>query len=216
MLDAMAPPTFTALRTALVSVADPVRAESMATYMRGHFDFLGVSTPDRRAASKAVLRELRGGPDWEFVFQCWAMDQREFQYVACDHLRAVPLGIAELPRLKELVTTKSWWDTVDALAKPIGAATDPGTMLEWAQDENLWARRASILHQLGRKSTTDTELLTEIIGTNLGSVEFFINKSIGWALRDYSKSNPQWVRTFLSQHAAELSALSRREAAKHL
>lgn len=207
---------FQAVARALGDGADSARAETMTAYLRGHFDFLGVAAPDRRNASAVVLRQLRGRPDWEFVAHCWAAEQREFQYVACDHLRSVPLGAADLPRLKELVGTRSWWDTVDALAKPIGRAASPGVMREWAQDGNLWVRRAAILHQLGRKSATDTELLTEIILVNLGSGEFFIDKAIGWALRDYSKVDPEWVRNFLAEHAATLSPLSRREAAKYL
>lgn len=216
MLGTMAHPSFPALSGALADVADPARAQSMAAYLRGQFDFLGVATPSRRAASTAVLRELRDAPDWEFVATCWATEQREFQYVACDHLREAPLDSADLPRLKELVTTKSWWDTVDALVKPIGRAGSADDMLEWAGDDNLWVRRAAILHQLGRKTSTNPDLLSEIILGNLGSGEFFIDKAIGWALRDYSKVAPAWVRGFLVGHAGELAPLSRREAAKYL
>lgn len=89
-------------------------------------------------------------------------------------------------------------------------------MREWAADENLWVRRVAILHQLGRRGEADTGLLTEIILANVGSGEFFIDKAIGWALRDFARHDPGWVRGFLAEHGAELSALSRREAAKHL
>lgn len=184
--------------------------------MRDQFAFLGVATPERRAASRVVLRERRQAADWDFVAECWAAPEREFQYVACDHLKQVPLTRAELPRLKELVSTKSWWDTVDALAKPVGRVADAASMHSWADDADLWVRRAAILHQLGRGDATDTELLARINRVNLGGEEFFIAKSIGWALRDYSRSDPDWVRGFLTEHAAELPTLARREAAKHL
>lgn len=210
------PTAFQELTRALSGVADPARAGSMAAYMRGHFAFFGVPTPNRRAASKKLLRELRHAPDWEFVARCWEAPEREFQYVACDHLKQVPLRFSDLPNLKKLVMCKSWWDTVDALVKPIGAVADADAMRDWAGDDNLWVRRTAILHQLGRKTASDPELLAEIIAGNFGSGEFFIDKAIGWALRDYAKVDPGWVRSFLAEHASELARLSYREAAKYL
>ncbi len=202
------------IRSALTDVADPTRAEGMAGYMRHRFDFLGVSTPARRAAIREMVRGQ--GPDWELVAACWVQPEREFQYVACDHLKQAPLGSADLPRLKGLVTEKSWWDTIDALAKPIGRAADAADMRDWARDEDLWVRRVSILHQLGRRDDADTGLLTEIVLANLGSGEFFIDKAIGWALRDHARHDPEWVRGFLAEQGGKLSALSRREAGRRL
>lgn len=207
---------FDLLLRALVDVADPERAPGMKAYMRDQFSFLGVSTPDRRKASRELLRGRRQAPDWRFIADCWAAEEREFQYVACDHLSQVPVTREDLPQLKFLVENKSWWDTVDALVKPIGRAATAADMKEWAQDPNFWVRRVAILHQLGFKADTDPALLSEIILRNTGSKEFFINKAIGWALREYARSNPEWVRTFLLEQEEKLSALSRREAAKHL
>lgn len=204
------------LRSALTSVADPARADAMSAYLRGQFPFLGINTPLRRAATKELLHRLNQAPNWEFVFHCWEQPEREFHYVACDHLRKVPLQLSDLPRLQELVSTKSWWDTIDPLARPIGKASDAGTMYQWAHDNDLWVRRVAIIHQLGWRGDTNLDLLSTIILANLGSNEFFINKAIGWALRDYARHDPSWVRKFLATHAAQLSALSRREAAKHL
>lgn len=186
----------------------------MSAYMRERFAFLGVPAPARRAAVKEVLRGRRKAVDWDLVDDCWARPEREFQYVACDHLKVVPLGPDDVGRLKGLVTTKSWWDTVDALATTVGRAATADQMLEWARDVDFWVRRVAIQHQLGRREATDTALLGEILTANLGSREFFINKSLGWALRDYSKTNPEWVRGFLARH--EVSALTRREASKYL
>ena len=110
--------------------------------------------------------------------------------------------------------TKSWWDTVDSLAKPIGANHDDDLMKTWALDEDFWVRRIAIIHQLGRKKNTDAALLAWIIEQNLGSSEFFINKAIGWALRDFARHDPSWVRAFVD--ATDLSPLSRREALKNI
>ncbi|MCS5478690.1 DNA alkylation repair protein [Corynebacterium sp. YIM 101645] len=186
----------------------------MSAYMRGQFPFLGIPTPARRAAAKEVLRGRRKVVDRELVEECWAAAEREFQYVACDHLRDVSLGPGDVAWLRSLVVRKSWWDTVDALAKPIGRAATAEQMQIWARDGDLWVRRVAILHQLGRKADTDVVLLAEIIRANLGSSEFFIDKAIGWALREYAKTAPGWVRDFLAAH--EVSALTRREASKYL
>lgn len=89
-------------------------------------------------------------------------------------------------------------------------------MLVWSQDDNFWIRRLAIDHQLGFKLETDADLLATIIKNNLGSDEFFINKAIGWSLREYSKVAPDWVREFIAKHDADLSNLSIRESLKVL
>jgi 3-methyladenine DNA glycosylase AlkD len=89
-------------------------------------------------------------------------------------------------------------------------------MLKWSQDPDFWVRRVAIEFQLLRKGETDTALLAQIIENNLGSQEFFINKAIGWALRDYSKTNPAWVADFINRHQEDLSKLSIREGSKYL
>jgi 3-methyladenine DNA glycosylase AlkD len=85
----------------------------------------------------------------------------------------------------------------------------------WAEDEDLWLRRTAVLSQLGSGLGTDRDLLTDVIEANVGSREFFLRKAIGWALRDLAWKDPDWVRTFVDAHSG-LSALSRREALKHL
>lgn len=107
----------------------------------------------------------------------------------------------DVPKLKRLALSKSWWDTIDALDKIIGkialdypAVTE--TLLEWSVANNIWLRRIAIDHQRDRKEKTDADLLERIIVNNLGDTEFFINKAIGWSLRDYSKVNPDWVDIF--------------------
>ena len=128
---------------------------------------------------------------------------------------------ADLPRLHRLITTKSWWDTIDFLDRIVGdiALRYPeihAVILDWSRDDNIWLRRIAIDHQLLRKEKTDTALLAQILDNNLGHSEFFINKAIGWALRDYSKTNPEWVRGYIESRREKMTVLSIREASKYL
>lgn len=200
---------FNRVRTALEPHADPARAAGMSAYMRDQFIYLGIAFAPRKEATKLILRSMKT-LDTDFVNDCFAAEEREYQYVACDHIKRV--GITDLGYAKALIQTKSWWDTVDALARPIGANRDEDLMREWSVDENFWVRRISIIHQLGLKKETNSSLLAWIIEQNLGSREFFINKAIGWALRDFSRHDPSWVRAFVD--ATDLAPLSRREALK--
>ena len=104
--------------------------------------------------------------------------------------------------LKKYIKTKQWWDTIDGLDKIIGhiGLVDKRVddlMIQWSVDEDFWLRRVAINHQRGRKNQTNTHLLERIIVNNFGSSEFFINKAIGWSLREYSKTNPAWVSKFV-------------------
>ena len=99
------------------------------------------------------------------------------------------------------------------------ALKDPNVnkiLLEWSLDENIWLRRIAIDHQLLRKEKTNAELLEKILKNNLGQAEFFINKAIGWALRDYSKTNPEWVKNFIEENKEKMAKLSIKEASKYL
>ena len=154
---------------------------------------------------------------------CWQAEAREYQYAALELLRAAQkqLTADDLPRLNRLITTKSWWDTIDFLDRIVGdiALHHPEihpTILQWSTDENIWLRRIAIDHQLLRKEKTNTTLLAQILDNNLGQSEFFINKAIGWALRDYSKTNPKWVREYIESRREKMAALSIREASKYL
>ena len=127
----------------------------------------------------------------------------------------------DIPRLQTLITEKSWWDSADVLDRIVGdiALRHPEVntvLLAWSTDDNIWLRRVAIDHQLLRKQHTDTALLEKIICNNLGQKEFFINKAIGWALRNYSKTNPTWVQGFIDRHRHKMAKLSLREAGKYL
>ena len=208
----------------LKAVANPDDAVAMKAYMKNKFEFLGVKTPARRKLVKAFFKQQTDSViDWNFINEAWNNPYRELQYVALDYLeiRKKLLAPSDLPRLKKLAQTKSWWDTVDFLDRLVGSiiARFPetkATILSWSCDEDIWLRRLAIDHQLLRKEETDTELLEKILVNNLGQTEFFINKAIGWALRDYSKTNPNWVKDFIERHRAEMAALSIREGSKYL
>lgn len=204
---------------------DEERAVQMSAYMRDQFSFLGISSPKRRELSRQFLKEARKKKkvDWDFINECWEKDEREFQYLAIDYLKRMEkfLTADDVPKIKQLALKKSWWDTIDALDKIIGniALSYPEvteTLLRWSIDENIWIRRIAINHQRGRKEKTDADLLEKIIVNNLGQTEFFINKAIGWSLRDYSKINPDWVREFIKKYEDQLAPLSIREASKYI
>ncbi|GAB1416952.1 hypothetical protein MASR2M117_23580 [Paludibacter sp.] len=127
---------------------------------------------------------------------------------------------AGIPALLEIAIDKSWWDTIDGLDLIIGhiAYKFPEVndiLLRWSLDDNIWLRRIAIDHQLLRKEKTDTVLLETIIKNNFGQTEFFINKAIGWSLRNYSKTNPEWVRNFIEKYRDKLAPLSIREGGKY-
>lgn len=212
--------------TALRRVANAEDSVGMARYMRNQFPFLGVKTPARREATKAIVAELAKNygplPSWEFVERLWGFDEREFQYVVCDYLLSLPpFPESHIGELQQFITWKSWWDTVDPLSSAVGKALRKGGVgnrfvEEWSRDDNFWVRRASLICQRGFKDATDVGLLESVILRNLGSGEFIIDKAIGWALRDYSKTNPAWVKQFLHSYGNRMATLSVREASKYL
>ena len=204
---------------------DTEKAKKQEAYLRDQFKFLGLPTPVRRELSKSFLKEKAQEKviDWQLVDFLWSEEEREFQYLACDYLRKMKkyLEATDLPKIYQLATTKSWWETVDSLDELVGYLLLSGKIkspdiLKWSVDENFWIRRIAIDCQLGFKEATDTELLSSVIRNNLGSKEFFINKAIGWALRDYSKTHPKWVAHFLLENEEKLTNLSLREASKYL
>ena len=200
-------------------------AESMSKYMQDKFRFLGVRGTTRTEIYKKYFPDARKTKiiDWDFVESCWNKEEREFQYVVVYYLKAMQkfLKREDISRLKYLIVTKSWWDTVDLLAKVIGSLIIrikgyDQIMLEWSKDSNIWLRRVAILYQLSLKDKVDKQVLDEILVNNLGDSQFFINKAVGWALRDYSKYNPEWVREFIKKNKENMANLSIREASKYI
>ena len=200
-------------------------AESMSKYMQDKFRFLGVRGATRTEIYKKYFPDERKSKliDWDFIENCWNKEEREFQYVVVYYLKVMQrfLKREDISRLKYLIVTKSWWDTVDLLAKVVGSLVIriegyDQIMLEWSKDSNIWLKRVAILYQLSLKDKVDKQILDKILVNNLGDREFFINKAIGWALRDYSKFNPEWVREFIKKNKDNMANLSIREASKYI
>lgn len=209
----------------LEAAKDPEKAGPMEAYMRHQFPFLGIAGPERNVLYKKYFPEAKKTKmiDWDFVETCWGQEPREYQYVAANYLKAMQSYLTEndLPKLERLVVTKSWWDTVDILDRVVGSlvANHPEleeVILKWSLSDNIWLRRVAIDHQLLRKEKTNVQLMEKILVNNLDQTEFFINKAIGWALRDYSKTNPEWVARFIEKNKMRMAELSIKEASKCL
>lgn len=204
--------------------AVPEIALPMKKYMRNQFDFLGIKAPQITCLHKQFI-EQHGWPDSSQLSSLtktlWQWPEREYQYLALrfvDHFIS-QLTPSDLPMLEWLLLNKSWWDTVDSIAiHPVGdlfsrfpIECEP-YLEKWRSHENIWLRRTTLLFQLAYKHKTDEALLFSLIKENLGSQEFFINKAIGWALREYSKTAPEAVEQYVKE--TELASLSHREALK--
>jgi 3-methyladenine DNA glycosylase AlkD len=206
--------------------ADPVDAKAMQRYMKDVAPFFGLKTPQRRALLKAHVDSYGLPPIAELPAIChsaFAQPEREWHYCAVDLLQrmAKKLGPDHLPLVEELITTKSWWDTVDLLASNVA-----GVMLlrhpeqiakwhgKWSASTDLWLNRTAIIFQLKWKEHTLVSLLFSTIQDHAAHPDFFIRKAIGWALRSYAYTDPEVVCRFVAE--VELSALTRREALKNL
>lgn len=200
------------------------KAIEMSAYMKNQFAFLGISASPRKEIENKIFKSVsKGDLDFKFTDKCYKNKYREFQYASVDYLnfKKEYLNISHIEILKNYILTKSWWDTIDHLDKIVGdiALRDKKVnkiLLNWSLDENIWIRRVAINHQILRKEKTNIELLEQIIINNFNQKEFFINKAIGWSLRDYSKTNPKWVRDFIKRHKNSMNNLSIREASKYI
>ena len=212
----------------LAAAADADKAAPMAAYLKTDQPFYGV----QKAGRTPIVRRLASSfppPDraaYEAVVRAlWDLPYREEQYVAVGYARAFPAHItaASMPLYRDLIVEGAWWDLVDEIAsRLVGVA-----LLEerpevtpiirgWIGDPDLWLRRTSIIAQLIHKDRTDTTLLADACVANLSDPDFFIRKAIGWALRQYARTDADWVRRFLATHESEMAPLSVREASKHL
>ena len=213
-----------ALRPALAEAAAPDKAEGMAAYMKSAMPFLGVPSPTVRK----TVRTLAKTHPFKDVDQLHATVTllwqgagfREERYAAImltdSRLARGEMGL--LPFYAVVVETGQWWDFIDSVAPRLWGllhkhreSVDP-LLREWSMHPNFWFRRAAIISQLPAKNETDTQLLTDILAVNLPDREFFIRKAIGWALRQYARTDPNWVRSYVAGHQGQLSSLSRREA----
>lgn len=203
-----------------------VQAKQMAAYMKGHFTFIGIRSPLRKTLMREqFLTYALPKPEqlFEEVAKLYALPEREYHYAAIALIDKMKkqLTVEDYDQLLQLIEAKSWWDTIDAIAphfvghivkqdRPYGEKV----MLEWSQSNNMWTNRSAILHQLKFKKETDADLLFRIIQQHVESKEFFIQKAIGWALREYAKTDAAIVKQFVED--TPLKPLSRREALKHI
>lgn len=196
----------------------------MSAYMKNKFTFLGIAKPERAVLSRPLIKQIKQAAefDWDYITQLWNLPEREFQYLAVDCLLAMAnrLQKDDIEKIADLITQKSWWDTVDNLAAITGIlcskypALIESHILAWSAGTTIWLKRVAVLFQLKYREKTDTELLSRIICENSQTKEFFINKAIGWVLREYSKTDKAWVRVFIATHS--LHPLSVREGSKYL
>ena len=214
------------IQTLFIEHADPKQAAPMKRYMRDQFEYLGIKSPSMGELLKQFFND-HGLPDItnldSIVCDLWSLPDREFQYVATSLIAKFENQLPEefIETLEYLLVTKSWWDTVDTISTGVIGLhfklypkVRRKYLAKWRKSDNFWLRRATILFQLDYKQETDFDLLCDIIRENLGSQEFFINKAIGWALRQYTRVDPQAVRKFVAE--TPLHPLSAREALKWL
>lgn len=219
-----------AIKNDLAAVANPQRAAAQQAYMKSAMPCLGVPMPVVRRIAKERTRESPPETVGQLIAtasELWrSAEYREHRY-ADSQVIDTPLTRRlrtpdMLPMLEEFIVTGDWWDHVDETSKPVGDllvrfpdAVRP-VVRSWITNENRWLRRVSIICQLGRRADTDLALLTEAIDANSADRDFFIRKGIGWALREYAKTDADWVRRFVAEREAILSGLTKREALKHL
>jgi 3-methyladenine DNA glycosylase AlkD len=212
----------------LSAVADPSKAGPMAAYMKTDMPFYGVQKAQRTPILRSLRRSFppRSRQEYEANIRLlWNEPHREEKYLAIGYARSFPRYIAvdSIPMFHDLVVEGAWWDFVDEVATQlIGKVLDDDrtvaepTVRAWTHSDDMWLRRVSIICQLKHKERTNTSFLSDACLANISDREFFIRKAIGWALREYAKTNPDWVRSFVADNESAMAPLSIREAMKHL
>ena len=215
------------LKGKLSSVDDPKRSVTMSAYMKNHFQFMGVNAPVRKEIQRdwfKSLPHLNHDQKTDLIVRLWKCPDREMHYVALDFLNKLPLKEIELDDvnlIEYLITRNSWWDSVDSIAtgftgKYMKKYPEQRQILveKWRASENRWLNRTCLLFQLKYSKETDTELLRSLVHQYKDRNDFFIQKAIGWSLRQLSKSNPDAVRGILEE--IKLKGLALKEASKYL
>lgn len=211
----------------LAAAGDASRATQMAAYMKTEMPFFGVQSADRRVIARELAGDAAPSTPAEYsrlVLTLWTLPHREQKYLAldmADRFRAFRT-VEAMPLYERLIVEGAWWDLVDTvvsrLVNPVLLA-DPEAWAwpdRWIESHDLWLRRSAIISQLKSKERTDVDRLARYCLAWLDEKEFFIRKAIGWALRQYARTDPDWVGAFVARHGDRMSGLSRREATKHL
>jgi 3-methyladenine DNA glycosylase AlkD len=209
------------------SAADCEKSLAMSKYMKGLFVFHGIPSPTRKEIQKEWYGSIIKNSTVNIrslILDLWNQKEREFHYAAIDMLIRQPkkfILASDNELMEFLITTHSWWDSVDLIAAhyvgnycrlfPVEGAK---LIEKWRQSDNIWLNRSCLLYQLKYKKETDFEMLSSLIEQYLGKKEFFIQKAIGWSLREYSKTNPIAVKAFIEK--VNLQGLAKREGSKYL
>jgi len=231
----MTNPLIDTIVMSLEAQANPERAEQQQQYMKSPMPFYGVTVPEVRRLTKVALRDhpLESRKEFEATIRSMWDDaaRREEWYatltVATASRHRPFIDAASMPLFRHLIESGAWWDVVDDVAthlvgplvvssRAAGAPELSDLMRRWAKEDNIWLARTAVLCQVGAKEDVDQSLLADVLEPNLTRKEFFLRKAIGWALRDYARVNPEWVRRYVEEHRSTLSGLSMREATKHL
>lgn len=220
-------PFIESLKTAFQKNSHPENAAAIAKYMRNLFSFFGIKTDDRRRIFAAIWKENQqevSEKTREIALELFAKPQRELHYCAIEILIKQLKGNykkEDIQLIEKLTITNSWWDSVDTIAKNILGKylleypLEIDNVIErFSNSENMWLNRSAILFQLGYKQKTNFDLLQSECEKHKNSNEFFIQKAIGWALREYAKTNPEAVRNFVVNN--NLKPLSKKEALKNI
>lgn len=205
---------------------NPEKAANMSAYLKNHFECYGIKSPDRQALQADFIKEVKSLnlDHWDVCYQLWNLKQREFHYVAIDLLRSIPtkkMRKEDYKNIEELITHHSWWDSVDSIATnyvgkyflAFPEMRDP-VIERWSNSPSMWLNRTCLIFQMKYGMKTDFELLKGLIIQHQEYREFFIQKAIGWSLRQYSKFNPEAVRLFVEER--KLMGVAFREASKYL
>lgn len=203
-------------------------AEGMSRYMKNRFTYFGIKKPKRAVIQKQwfsiIPKDFTQEHKRELVLELWQKEEREFHYVAMDFMakwKDKELVSEDSEFIEFLLTNHSWWDSVDALASNylgrylrVFPKQRETVIKSWRKSENRWLRRSCLIFQLRYKSQTNFELLKSLILEFKDEKEFFIQKAIGWSLREYAKTNPVSVRNFVEESG--IQGLAKREALKHI
>ncbi|KAF2075116.1 hypothetical protein CYY_003593 [Polysphondylium violaceum] len=208
---------------------DPKQSKRMEHYMRDQFKFIGLSSPNRRTLLKQFIQENGRPQQSSQLLEIFKLEEREFKYISLDLASHQLHKVVDSNRIEiyqQMIAIEPWWDTVDIIAsKLVGSHLKlfPKQIKEYTSKWNtdadihsIWYQRTSIIFQLTYKDKIDTELLFSYIKSTMHNKEFFIQKAIGWSLRQLSKTNPTIVHEFLDQHQHILSTLAKREALRYL
>jgi 3-methyladenine DNA glycosylase AlkD len=219
------------LRAALADAGDPEKAVTQQAYMKSALPYHGITAPELKRLLRPLLTGYRPESRDEHeatVRTLWdEVTHREEWYaaLAIARHRATTewLDVEAMPLWRHLVVTGAWWDVVDEIAARLVGETLAGHRTEvtpmirtWATDPDPWLRRTSVICQLRCGADTDLDLLRHAIDSNIDDSSFWLRKAIGWALRQYARTDPGWVRAEVARHGDRMSGLSRREATRHL